>query len=67
MMPWMLRGSGPPFAHVGPPLRLVDVDYCDDAVVPVVASAAALVSKCVDIVYVACAVFTSYGLLLNFG
>ena len=52
---------------VVPPLSLVDVDYCDDAVVPVVAEAGALVSKCVDIVYVACAVFTSYGLVLNFG
>ncbi len=54
-------------AHGGPPLSLVDVDYCDDAVVPVVADACALVGKCVDIVYVACAVFTSYGLVLNFG
>ncbi len=53
-------------SHGGPPLPLVDVDYCDDTVVPVVASAPALVDKCVDIVYVACAVFTSYGLILNF-
>ena len=53
-------------AHEGPPLDLVDVDYCDDTVVPVVAPAHELVTKCVDIVYYACAVFTFYGLVLNF-
>ncbi len=54
-------------SHAGPPLHLVDVYYCDDSVVPVVAGASDIVDKCVDIVYVACAVFTSYGLILNFG
>ncbi len=52
--------------HVGPVIDLVDVDCCDDTVVPVVAPASELVDKCVDIVYYACAVFTSYGLVLNF-
>ena len=54
-------------SHAGPPLQLVDVDYCDDAVVPVVADAGDIACKCVDVVYIACAVFTSYGLILNFG
>ena len=51
---------------MGPVIDLVDVDCCDDTVVPVVAPASELVDKCVDIVYYACAVFTSYGLVLNF-
>ena len=50
-------------SHIGPVWHLVDVDYCDDAVVPVVAPAKDLVTKCVDIVYVACAVCISYGLI----
>ncbi len=66
MMLLMLGAFAPPLPPMlPPPLPLVDVDYCDDSVVPVVAPAPALVDKCVDIVYVACAVFTSYGLVLN--
>ena len=53
-------------AHRGPPVLLSDVDYCDDAVIPVVAPASGIVSKCVDVVYVACCVFSSFGLQLNF-
>ena len=58
--------KSPPRSHRGPLVDVVDVDYCDDAVVLVVSSSSSLVDKCVDVVYVACCVFSSDGLSLNF-
>ena len=63
----MRRGFAPILQRmVAPPLPLVDVDYCDDTVVPVVATAGELVQKCADVVYVANAVFLAFGFSLNF-
>ena len=53
-------------SHRGPVVNLADVAYCDDAVVPVVAPAMQIVDKCADVVFVACCVFSSFGLSLNF-
>ena len=53
-------------SHRGPVINLSEVAYCDDAVVPVVAPAVQIVDKCADVVFVACCVFSSFGLSLNF-
>ena len=54
-------------SHVGVPVPLGEVVYCDDEAIPVITSSDMLVDKVGLIIQVARVIFSSFGRMLNFG